>query len=153
MPARDPRPLAERFMDKVSPEPNSGCWLWTGFYQEFGYGRMGVGYAVEGTRGTAMAHRLSYEIFVGPIPDGICVLHRCDVPECVNPEHLWLGTHSDNVNDKVAKGRHHYSKRTHCKNGHEFSGSNVRTPPGTSGRVCRSCQKAGRLRFEKRNRK
>lgn len=78
------------------PEPNSGCWLWLGTTSN-GYGRIDHGGK------TLRAHRASYEEFVGPIPKGFCVLHRCDTPCCVNPEHLFLGTQQDNMSDKAAK--------------------------------------------------
>lgn len=76
-----------------------GCWLWTKGRMPFGYGAI----VVNGK--TKLAHRVSYEAHVGPIPSGLCVLHRCDVPPCVNPEHLFLGTQLDNMRDKIAKGR------------------------------------------------
>lgn len=94
--------LAERFYDKCSPEPNSGCWLWTGAVKELGYGVMGRGGRKDGI---VKAHRASWEIHNGPIPDGMAVCHKCDVPSCVNPDHLFLGTLSDNMRDCVAKGR------------------------------------------------
>lgn len=82
------------------PEPNSGCWLWLGSLNSWGYGRFGK------DKPERQAHRLSYVTFVGPIPVGARVLHRCDMPCCVNPNHLWLGTDSDNVRDALRKGRH-----------------------------------------------
>jgi hypothetical protein len=77
----------------------SSCWHWVGVRSEFGYGRM----TYEGR--TQGAHRLSYQAFVGPITDGMSVLHKCDNPSCINPDHLWLGTYSDNRRDCQAKGR------------------------------------------------
>jgi hypothetical protein len=101
---RQPKPLAERLMAKVTKD-RGGCWLWTGDRNSWGYGRIG-----EGGRGKRqkliLVHRASYEVHVGPIPKGAHVLHRCDVPACVNPEHLFLGSLSDNVQDCLAKGRH-----------------------------------------------
>lgn len=99
----------ERFWDKVSPEPNSGCWLWIGSYDD----RPGKGYGFF-TLGKLMgAHRASWLMFRGPIPQSLFVLHKCDTPPCVNPDHLFLGTHLDNVRDSVTKGRHAAQKPEH----------------------------------------
>lgn len=94
------RPLGERFEEKIFPVPFSGCWLWTGYTDKK------MGYGMIWNAGTmVLAHRASYEIYIGKIDGGLHVLHRCDVPCCVNPNHLFLGTNIDNVNDKVKKGR------------------------------------------------
>jgi hypothetical protein len=102
--------VAERFEEFYIPEPNSGCWLWTGWADKNGYGRL----EFEGKR--QRAHRIAWEIFKGPVPEGLYVLHRCDVPACVNPEHLFLGTNDDNTADMVekerqARGERHYKAK------------------------------------------
>lgn len=93
------RDTKERFLEKTSPDPNSGCHLWTAYCLYNGYGR----FRLYGE--TVYAHRAAYELFVGPIGVGMCVCHKCDTPSCVNPKHLWLGTHADNVADMIRKGR------------------------------------------------
>jgi len=89
----------DRFDEKWIGEPNSGCWLWTGTLGN-GYGEIQVE-----KQKHVYAHRLSWELHCGPIPKGMCVLHSCDMPCCVNPDHLWLGTKGDNARDMVRKGR------------------------------------------------
>lgn len=92
----------ERFMAKV--QQTDACWLWTGYRQKNGYGKVSARSA--GFPGVQLAHRLAWLLFVGPIPPGRLVLHRCDNPRCVRPGHLFLGTHADNVADMLQKGRH-----------------------------------------------
>ena len=89
-----------RFEALVSPEPMSGCWLWTGSLYPSGYGRRRIGTV------TRVASREAWRLYRGPIPSGLCVCHRCDNPPCVNPDHLFLGTIKDNAYDMIAKGRH-----------------------------------------------
>src|SRR5678816_1649164 len=105
MGARGPkaRPLLDRFEEKYCPEPNTGCWLWTGSTNPSGYGQLFRSWR-KGSR-PALAHRIAWELFNGPIPDSIFVCHRCDTPSCVNPKHLFLGTCSDNMQDCSKKGR------------------------------------------------
>ena len=93
-----PTEFLEHFLAKIASEPNTSCWLWTGCTNT----RYGV---VGRDRRNAYAHRVAYELFVGPIPEGKHVLHTCDTPLCVNPEHLWLGAPADNSRDMVQKGR------------------------------------------------
>jgi len=95
-----PTTAEERFFAKVDKEHASGCWLWTAGTSSDGYGRFS-----ENCRGVN-AHRWSWQFHFGRIPNGLLVLHSCDVPRCVNPEHLFLGTPADNCHDMVDKGRH-----------------------------------------------
>lgn len=88
----------EDFMLRVEKHPN-GCWLWTGYKMHKGYGQ--TSFQHEGWR----THRLSYFLHYGDFDRSLLVCHKCDVPACVNPEHLFLGTSSDNRRDMVKKGR------------------------------------------------
>lgn len=96
---------AERFWSHVAKSEGDGCWTWTASRDRLGYGRMKVGSHTDGSRKTVSAHRLAWELAEGPIPEGLCVLHRCDNRPCVRPEHLFLGTVADNNHDMIAKGR------------------------------------------------
>ena len=94
-------PIGERFERHFMPEPNSGCWLWTGGYNNDGYGHFND----RAGSPQFLAHRYSWMHHRGPIPVGLQVLHKCDLPACVNPDHLFLGTRDDNMADMTAKGR------------------------------------------------
>lgn len=83
---------------------SSGCWLRQSRLNQGGYTEITT--ILTGKKVTTLAHRLSYQLFVGPIPKDTNVCHKCDVRHCINPEHLFLGTHKDNVHDAVKKGRH-----------------------------------------------
>lgn len=92
---------SERFMGRVYPEPNTGCWLWGGALGPKGYGSFASG----GRKW--IVHRFSWFLHRGEDPGTMCVLHRCDNPPCVNPDHLFLGTKGENNRDRDAKGRGH----------------------------------------------
>lgn len=103
----------ERIVKNSIPEPNTGCWLWTACTDKGGYGKITVGRKYLGTRKVDKAHAVSYREFIGPTK-GLCVLHRCDTPSCVNPAHLWLGTNLDNMRDAKAKGRKYVKRENGC---------------------------------------
>ena len=94
--------VTERFWAKV--DQSGECWVWTGAKRSKGYGAFA--YIKNGDVIHGRAHRYSYELHTGPIPAGLFVLHRCDNPACVRPDHLFLGTNQDNVTDMMRKGRH-----------------------------------------------
>ncbi|KKK76925.1 hypothetical protein LCGC14_2858760 [marine sediment metagenome] len=94
----------ERFNEKWIPVTETGCWLWMAHKNPNGYGTLRVD-SVD-----FPAHRYSWMLHKGRIPEGLCVLHKCDTPLCVNPEHLWLGTKKDNTHDAIKKGRMHWQK-------------------------------------------
>ena len=89
----------KRFWNKVNVKSDNECWNWTASKKKHGYGKLGVG------KGQEVAHRVSWVIHYGKIPKGMCVCHHCDNPSCVNPKHLFLGVHADNMLDMKKKGR------------------------------------------------
>ena len=101
---RPPTPPKERFHKLWRPATND-CWEWVGAIHKSGYGVFGV------DRKAVPAHRASYQLFVGDIPDGMCICHTCDNRKCVNPDHLWVGTQTENIEDRHTKGRNASKER------------------------------------------
>ena len=88
--------IIEKNIERI---PEAGCWIWTGSCRPTGYGQVFV------NKKTISAHKYTYETYKGPVAPGLLVLHKCDNPSCVNPDHLFLGTQSDNMYDMYKKGR------------------------------------------------
>ncbi len=132
--------VEERFWEKVERGPN--CWTWIGGLANKGYGTFFYQGRLIG------AHRASYQIAYGPIEDGAWVLHRCDNPPCVRPDHLFLGDARTNVADMDKKGRanrpagdrHLNAQKTHCPRGHPYDEQNTRRDRA-GGRYCRTCNR------------
>ena len=144
---RKPKSIAEYVVDS-----ETGCWEWQRVKNSMGYGQMTV------DKRMVYAHRVYWSRVNGPIPEGMCILHRCDNPGCVNPEHLWVGTQKDNQQDMVRKGRWRTgvhpkpAKHTHCQKGHEYTPENTYVRPDTGTRLCRICLRAERARYRNRHR-
>jgi hypothetical protein len=126
--------IVDRFWSKVDKGGPDECWEWLGYKAINKYGTFNPFYGK-----TVYAHRFSFEIENGFKPE-IC-MHKCDNPSCVNPKHLESGTQKDNMVDCVQKKRHWSSKKTHCKQGHEFSEKNLYVTPSGK-RVCKQCRRA-----------
>jgi hypothetical protein len=138
--------LPRRFWKKVRAA-ESGCWEWTGSQDRKGYGW----YSHSGQ--ARRAHRVAHEVLVGPVGDGLQVLHSCDNPPCINPAHLRAGTPAQNSAEMVERGRakNQNTEKTHCDNGHEFTAENTYRPPGRVGRHCRTCNAEASRRYKRRN--
>ena len=108
------------------PEPNSGCWLWTGFIKPDGYGHL----RCVRTRTTVLAHRMSYEEHKGPIPEDMEIDHICRNKACINPDHLEAVTHIENLR----RNPNWWGNKTMCVNGHVFDGRDARS------RTCTKCK-------------
>jgi hypothetical protein len=126
----------EWFETRVSPEPNTGCWLWTGWLDHNGYGQTTL---VKGKN--VLVHRLSYASHVGPVPVGLVIDHKCRVRSCVNPDHLRAVTQGENVRCGISPSARH-AVATHCVNGHAFTPENTQVEKRTGWRRCRACNRA-----------
>lgn len=126
--------VLERIRTRIRIDQN-GCWLWQGQLGTTGYAQIQF-------RGRpANAHRVSYKLhYEVELKTEEYVLHRCDVRNCVNPEHLWIGTAKDNNADCAKKGRHHRGTRTQCPKGHPYDEQNTTWKPSKSGGMARGCR-------------
>src|SRR3990167_6386730 len=131
--------LSDRILGQSQPEPNSGCWLWTGADDGNGYGTLTVG------RVMRKAHLYSYEAFVGPIPEGLQLDHLCRVRCCVNPDHLEPVTQRENILRGMGIAAVN-ARKTFCKHGHEFSAENTRVRKNGT-RQCRACHRTISLKY------
>lgn len=120
---------------KRSKRTKTGCLEWTGYCGPTGYGFTAF-------RGSGKpVHRLMYLAVIGPIPEGMQVLHSCDNPPCMNPRHLSLGSGQENMQQSVERGRHHEAVKTSCDRGHPLSGENLHVSKGGH-RHCKICHRA-----------
>lgn len=130
--------MIERFLAKVEIA-DSGCHEWRAYRTPDGYGRFQVGTS-------RVAHRVAYELFVGPIPEGLEIHHKCRNRGCVNPEHLEPVTHLENLSlDPIGA---HNARKTHCPRGHPYTGDNLARFDGR--RHCKQCNRLAQQRFRKR---
>lgn len=121
--------LEERLVFHSAPEPNTGCWLWMGSTAGAGYGVIGVNGKNE------YCHRVAFELFKGPIPEGLTIDHLCRVRVCCNPDHLEAVTHKENCH----RSPHSNIHKTHCPRGHPYSEDNTYVRNGK--RQCKACWK------------
>lgn len=129
------RPAEERFWEKVERPTEAECWPWLGARGPKGYGMLRSDHAT-----TVRAHRFSYEIHIGQIPEGMVIDHLCRNPTCVNPAHLEAVTSGENTRRGIT-GKHHADK-THCPRGHPYDEKNTyHFGPGLRWRGCRECRR------------
>lgn len=145
------KPISARFWRYVSPEPNSGCWLWDGSIDRRGYGQLRI-VSASGKNCLVYATHVSLAIHDRPVVDGMCACHRCDNPICVNPDHLFVGSQHDNMRDCMAKGRHskppirvkgQIPLKNVCIHGHAMVPDNVYIRPDGC-RACRECRRVAK---------
>jgi hypothetical protein len=113
-------PLDQKLLNRCEFDPVSGCWNWTGFIKNSGYGSFTA--RKKGKTVTKTVHRWAYEVFIGPIEEGAIIRHSCDNKLCINPSHLETGTQKDNMQDRLTRT---WRPITHCINGHELKSPNL----------------------------
>lgn len=142
-----PRPsLKDRLCDGIIKSASTGCWIWTKYCNVHGYGVVGDKLK------TVLAHRASYEAHFGKFNKKLCVLHKCDTPACINPEHLFLGTHKENMEDMSFKNRQRMKRKPHCARGHLLTKENTYVYPSGKHRTCRICARASMKKYRLKRR-
>lgn len=136
-----PVDVRQRFDAKWTPEPNTGCWLWTACVVHSGYGNFD----------REEAHRVAWRLYRGPIPEGMYIDHMCRVRSCVNPDHLRVVTPKQNSLENSESFAAKYAKQTECVRGHPFSGDNLRVDAG--GRRCKQCDRDDHRRNYRRTKR
>lgn len=139
---RKREPLADRFWRKVALTDDGGCWLWQASFMGVGYG----GFSVDGVM--RYAHRVAYELIVGPIPEGLHIDHLCRVRHCVNPSHLEAVTQAENIRRGCGPAAIAV-RENRCHRGHEFTLESTRLESNGK-RHCRTCARIARTAWLER---
>jgi hypothetical protein len=136
------QPLIERFCSRLHFDLTTGCWEWKGYIGPKGYGNIMVKYP-DGRFMPNVAHRVGYELLIGPIPDGMTLDHLCRNRKCANPFHLEICTNRENILRGTGFSAR-ASRKTHCPKGHPYEGHNLIIRRRKSGpqRICRECWNA-----------
>jgi hypothetical protein len=136
----------KRFDDRYIPVTETGCWLWTGSTHKQGYGQLFVD-----KKYITSAHRYSYELHKGPIPEGLEIDHLCRQRSCVNPAHLEAVTHAENI--RRGETGSNFRNVTHCPQGHEYNEENTyirKLKTGGTARKCRMCERLAAREYRER---
>ncbi len=135
--------LQQYLSSRVKIDVSTGCWLWRGAVTDRGYGK------ASWKQTHYRAHQLAALLYLNHVlGSGLSVCHHCDTPLCCNPDHLFIGTGKDNIQDAVRKRRHRNNRKTHCKFGHPFSSDNTYVVSGA--RKCVICKRRSQREYAQR---